>query len=96
MPTSPQDSHASHLASRHTTPSAATAAQPQSPMSASNRGDDDIMKTQRGPEFYAQIGRRGGETTKKRYGPEFYSNIGRKGGSATRSDKKAKPATTNN
>jgi len=54
------------------------------------------MKTQRGPEFYAQIGRRGGETTKKRYGPEFYSNIGRKGGSATRSDKKAKPATTNN
>jgi general stress protein YciG len=49
------------------------------------------MKPRRGPEFYSQIGRRGGESTKKKYGSEFYSTIGRKGGAATRTDKKAKP-----
>lgn len=48
------------------------------------------MKTRRGPDFYAQIGRRGGESTKKKYGSEFYSEIGRKGGSSTRSDRKSK------
>ncbi len=48
------------------------------------------MKARRGPEFYAEIGRRGGESTKKKYGPEFYAQIGRKGGSTSRNDKKLK------
>lgn len=52
------------------------------------------MKTRRGPDFYAQIGRRGGESTKRKYGSEFYSEIGRKGGSTTRSDRKPKTEPT--
>ncbi len=52
------------------------------------------MKTRRGPEFYAQIGKRGGESTKRKYGSEFYSEIGRKGGSTTRTDRKPKITET--
>lgn len=53
------------------------------------------MKSRRGPEFYAKIGRQGGESTKRKYGPEFYAEIGRKGGTATRTDKKNKPTSDN-
>ena len=42
-------------------------------------------KTRYGPDFYQEIGRKGGKkgglTTKQRYGVEFYQKIGRKGGS---------------
>lgn len=41
-----------------------------------------------GPEFYAEIGRKGGAkggyTTSKRYGKEFYAENGRKGGARLR------------
>jgi uncharacterized protein len=36
----------------------------------------------KGPEFYAAIGRKGGETVKEERGREFYSQIGKKGGEA--------------
>ena len=32
------------------------------------------------PTFYAEIGKKGGESTKRQQGPEFYSRIGKKGG----------------
>lgn len=36
-----------------------------------------------GPDFYARIGKKGGETVKQR-GPAFFAEIGRKGGEATK------------
>ena len=36
-----------------------------------------------GPEFYARIGKKGGETVKQR-GPDYFAEIGRKGGEATK------------
>jgi len=38
------------------------------------------VKEKRGPQFYAEIGKKGGESTKRQQGSEFYSRIGRKGG----------------
>ena len=37
-------------------------------------------KQEKGPEFYAQIGKKGGEATKRSHGSKFYAEIGRKGG----------------
>ena len=36
-----------------------------------------------GLDFYARIGKKGGETVKQR-GPDFYAAIGRKGGESTK------------
>ena len=35
-------------------------------------------------EFYAEIGKKGGETVKARHGTGFYSEIGRRGGEAVK------------
>lgn len=50
------------------------------------------VKEEYGPEFYSEIGhkggqiggRKGGNTTKQKYGPQFYSEIGKKGGNKVR------------
>lgn len=42
-------------------------------------------RRRRGPEFYAKIGRKGGESTKSKYGSEHFATIGRKGGSKPKS-----------
>lgn len=38
------------------------------------------MKQQHGADFYAEIGRKGGEVTKRTKGFDFYSRIGKVGG----------------
>jgi general stress protein YciG len=38
------------------------------------------VKEKRGPQFYAEIGKKGGESTKRQQGSDFYSKIGKKGG----------------
>ena len=50
------------------------------------------MKQRRGPEFYAEIGRKGGESTKRAHGFEFYSRIGKVGGGAGKRGKKEQPS----
>lgn len=49
------------------------------------------MKQRRGPEFYAEIGRKGGESTKRAHGFEFYSRIGKVGGEAGKRDGEGHP-----
>ncbi|PWU20777.1 MAG: hypothetical protein C5B49_03680, partial [Bdellovibrio sp.] len=50
-----------------------------------------------GPQFYAEIGRRGGERVAQEYGPQFYSEIGRRGGlhrnKKRKAERRARPAT---
>jgi general stress protein YciG len=43
------------------------------------------VRREHGSEFYTEIGRKGGETTKRRRGSEFYAQIGKKGGESNRS-----------
>ena len=40
----------------------------------------ETVKKKYGPEFYEQIGRKGGLATKQAHGHEFYEQIGKKGG----------------
>lgn len=42
------------------------------------------LEDKRTPEFYREIGKKGGSATAAKYGSEFYSQIGQKGGSALR------------
>ena len=35
-----------------------------------------------GPDFYSEIGKKGGQSVKAKHGPDYYAQIGRKGGSA--------------
>ena len=42
------------------------------------------MRERRGPDFYASIGKRGGETTRDTLGTSHYERIGRMGGLRTR------------
>lgn len=42
-----------------------------------------VVKAKYGPDFYARIGKQGGEKMKQR-GPAFFAEIGRKGGEATK------------
>ena len=43
----------------------------------------NAVKAKYGSDFYARIGKKGGESVKRR-GPEFYAEIGRKGGESTK------------
>ena len=36
------------------------------------------------PEFYGEIGKKGGQSTAEKHGPEFYERIGKKGGQRVR------------
>ena len=49
------------------------------------------MKQRRGPEFYAEIGRKGGESTKRVHGFDFYARIGKVGGEAGKRGGKGHP-----
>jgi general stress protein YciG len=42
------------------------------------------VRREHGSDFYAKIGKKGGETTKARQGHEFYARIGKKGGESNR------------
>ncbi|HEV2237201.1 MAG TPA: hypothetical protein VGR57_11120 [Ktedonobacterales bacterium] len=39
-----------------------------------------MVRKERGPEFYKEMGRRGGEATRRKLGTEHYARIGRIGG----------------
>ncbi|MBF6591622.1 MAG: hypothetical protein IVW57_14005, partial [Ktedonobacterales bacterium] len=47
---------------------------------SSRGGLGATVKNKLGSRFYAEIGKKGGESTKRQQGPEFYSRIGKKGG----------------
>lgn len=47
------------------------------------RAQDEDVKS-------GELGRKGGEATKKKYGPEFYQEIGQKGGQARSEDEDVK------
>lgn len=54
---------------------------------AGHKGGEKV-KEEYGPEFYSEIGHKGGEiggnVVKEKYGPDFYSKIGHKGGQKVR------------
>ena len=43
--------------------------------------------TKYGPDHFAAMGKKGGNTTKERQSPDFYSRIGKLGGAAKRGKK---------
>jgi general stress protein YciG len=52
---------------------------PKKPGTAARRS-----KTTYGPDFFARIGKKGGEAMKQGHGAAYYAEIGRKGGESTR------------
>lgn len=49
------------------------------PISTEQRHPHDLTRKY-GPDFYKEMGRRGGKKTKEKHGSEHYTAIGRKGG----------------